>query len=144
MVTLELLTSSQIVVFNIPSEFELVYSAPLKSLLGLTHPTKYCRGPRKYRKYHMNLNRGIAAIYVYSDVIQTKLVSDSVCHSLVSFLFVVSSGKWRSKSIILQCTLLWQTCIFHKRNVHNGQRRKTCTIFSGKVTVLLHFKHKDD
>ena len=46
MVTLELLTTSQIVVFNIPSELELVYSEPLTSLLGLTHPTEYCRDPR--------------------------------------------------------------------------------------------------
>ena len=38
MVTLELLTTSQIVVFNIPSELELAYSEPLTSLLGLTHP----------------------------------------------------------------------------------------------------------
>ena len=48
MVTLDLLTASLIVVFNIPSELELVYSKPLTSLLGLTHPTEYCRGPRKY------------------------------------------------------------------------------------------------
>ena len=39
MVTLELLTTSQIVVFNIPSALELVYSEPLTSLLGLAHPT---------------------------------------------------------------------------------------------------------
>ena len=77
MVTLELLTTSQIVVFNIPSELELVYSEPLTPLLGLTHPTEYCRGPRKYGKYPINLNRGIYAIYVYSDVIQTKLVVDT-------------------------------------------------------------------
>ena len=74
MVTLELLTTSQIVVFNIPSELELVYSEPLTSLLGLAHPIEYCQGPRKYIKYHMNLNRGIDAIYVYADVIQTTLV----------------------------------------------------------------------
>ena len=36
MVTLELLTTSQIVGFNLPSELELVYSEPLTSLLG-TH-----------------------------------------------------------------------------------------------------------
>ena len=39
MVTLELLTTSQIVVFNIPLGLELVYSEPLTSLLGLAHPT---------------------------------------------------------------------------------------------------------
>ena len=77
MFTLELLATSQNVVFNIPSELGLVYSEPLTLLLGLTHPTEYCRGPRKYGKYLMNLNRGIYAIYVYFDVIQTKLVGDS-------------------------------------------------------------------
>ena len=76
-VTSKLLTTSQIVVFNIPSELELVYSEPLTSLLGFAHPTEHCRGPRKYGKYPMNLNRRIYAIYVYFDVIQTKLVGDS-------------------------------------------------------------------
>ena len=76
MVTLELLTDSRIVVFNIPSELELVYSESLTSLLGLAHPTEYCRGPQKYGKYPMNLNREIDAIFVYSDVIHTKLVGD--------------------------------------------------------------------
>ena len=38
MVTLELLTISQIVVFNIPSELYLVYSELLMSLLWLAHP----------------------------------------------------------------------------------------------------------
>ena len=38
-VTLELLTTSQIVVFNIPSELELAYSEPLTSLPRLAHPT---------------------------------------------------------------------------------------------------------
>ena len=80
MVTLELLTTSQIVVFKIPSELELVYSEPLTSLLGLAHPTEYCQGPRKYGKYPMILNRGID-----SDIIQTKLVGVSS----VPFLSVV-------------------------------------------------------
>ena len=69
--------TSQIAVFNIPSEPELVSSEPLTSLLGLAQPTEYSRGPRKYVKYPMNLNRGIYAIYVYFIVIQTKLVGDS-------------------------------------------------------------------
>ena len=94
-----LLTTSQILVFNIPSELELVYSDPLTSLIGLAHSTEYCRCYRKYGKYHMNMNRGIDAIYVYSDGIKTKLVD-----SLVSFLFVV--WKYRSKSILRQCTIL--------------------------------------
>ena len=72
-VTLELLTTSQISVFNTPSELELVYSEPLMSFLGLA----YCRGPEKYGKYNINLNRGINAVYVYSDVIHTILVGDS-------------------------------------------------------------------
>ena len=96
------------------AELELIYSWPLTStsLLGLTHPTEYCRGPRKYGKYAMNLNRGIDAIYVYSDVIQTKLVGDSS----VSLLSVVPIrgvfGKWHSKGILLQCILLWQNMCF--------------------------------
>ena len=40
MVALELLTTSKIVVFNIPSELEFVYSESLTSLLGLAPHTQ--------------------------------------------------------------------------------------------------------
>ena len=40
MVTLALLTTSQIVVFNIASALEFVYSESLTSLLWLAHPTE--------------------------------------------------------------------------------------------------------
>ena len=73
-VTADLVTHTNIVVFTIPPGIELVFSEPLSSLLGLaTNETEYCRGPRKTSRYPMNLDRGIDSIYVYSDVIQTKL-----------------------------------------------------------------------
>ena len=130
MVTLELLTTSQIVVFNIPSELELVYSEPLTSLLGLAHPTEYCRGPRKYGKYPMNLNRGIDAIYVYSDVIQTKLVGDSSVPllSVVPLRGVFGEMAFKEYSSPVY-TPLAKHVFSHYRNVHNGQRGETCTIF---------------
>ena len=136
MVTLELLTTSQIVVLNIPSEFELVYSEPLTSLMGLAHPTEYCRRPRKYGKYHMNLNRGIYAIYADSDVIQTTLVGDSSVLLLSVVLLCGVSWKWRSKSILLQCTRPLAKHVFSTIEMY-------ITDIMGRP-VLLHFKQKDD
>ena len=93
----------------------------------------------------MNLNRGIGAIYLYSDVIQTKLVGDSS----VPLLCVVPprdvfGGNDIQRVLFSSVHSSGKTCLFHNRNVHKGQR-KTCTIFSGsKVTVLLQFKQKND
>ena len=86
--------------------------------IGVTHHFTNCsiQHPRKYGKYHMNMNKWIDAIYIF-DVIQTKLVGDSsvpllnnnnnntyiyiakypantACSThLMSLLFVVFSGK---------------------------------------------------
>ena len=145
MVTLELLTTSQIVVFNIPSELELVYSEPLTSLLGLTHPTEYCRGPRKYGKYPMNLNRGIDAIYVYSDVIQTKLVGDSSVPllSVVPLRGVFGEMAFKEYSSPVYTPLAKHVFSTIEMYITDSAGRPV-PFSSGKVTVLLHFKQKDD
>ena len=129
MVTLDVLTTSQIVVFNIPSELELVYSEPLTSLLGLTPPYRILSRSSEIWEYPMNLNRGIDAIYVYSDVIQTKLVGDSSVPplSVVPLRGVFGEIAFKEYSSPVYTPLAKH--VFHNRNVHNGQRRKTCTIF---------------
>ena len=145
MVTLQLLTTSQIVVFNIPSELELVYSEPLTSLLGLTHPTEYCRGPRKYGKYPMNLNRGIDAIYVYSDVIQTKLVGDTNVPLLSGVPLCGVFGEMAFKEYSSPVYIPLAKHVFSTIEMYiTDSTGRPVQFSSGKVTVLLHFKQKDD
>ena len=142
MVTLELLTTSHIVVFSIPSELELVYSEPLTSLLGLTHPTEYCRG---LRKYAMNLNRGIDAIYVYSDIIQTKLVGDSSVPlpCVVPLRGVLGEMAFKEYSSPVYTPLAKHVFSTIEMYITDSARRPV-PFSSGRVTVLLHFKQKDD
>ena len=93
----------------------------------------------------MNLNRGIDAIYVYSDVIHTKLVGGSSVPLLSVVPFRVVFGEMAFKEYSSSVyTPLVKHVFFHNRNVHNGQRGRHVPFYSGKVTVLLHFKRKDD
>ena len=77
----------------------------------------------------MNLNSRIDAIYVYSDVIQTKLVEDS---SVPLFSVVPLRGVFGEMALKEYSSPVYtplEKCVFHNRNEHNGQRGKTCTIF---------------
>ena len=78
----------------------------------------------------MNLNSGIDAIYVYFDVIQTKLVGDSSVPllSVVPLRGVFGEMAFKEYSAPVYIPLA-KHVFSHNRNVHNGQRRKTCTIF---------------
>ena len=157
-VTLELLTTSKIVVFNhnqldnssrlwfnIPSELEFVYSEPLTSPLGLTHHTEYCRGHRKCGKYPMNLNRGNGALYVYSNVIQTKLVGDSSepLLSVVPLRGVFWEMAFKEYSAPVYTPLAKHVFSTIEMYITDSAGRPV-PLSSGKVTVLLHFKQKYD
>ena len=65
-----------------------------------------------------------------------------MCHFLVSFLFEVFSGKLRSKSILLHCTLLSQNVFSTNEMYITDSAGRPVPFSSGKVTVLLHFKQK--
>ena len=66
------------------------------------------------------LNRGIDAIYVYSDVIQSKLVGDS---SVLLLDLVPLCGVLEEMAFIEYYSPVYTSdkiCVFHNRNVHNG------------------------
>ena len=67
----------------------------------------------------MNLNRCIDAIYVYSDVIQTKLVGDSSVPliSVVPLRGVFREMAFKEYSSPVYTPLAKR--VFHNQNVHN-------------------------
>ena len=93
----------------------------------------------------MNLNRGIDVIYVYFDVIPTKLVGDSS----VPLISVVSLrgvfGKMAFKEYYFPVYTLLAKHEFSTIEMYITDRAGRPVPFnSGKVTVLLYFKEKDD
>ena len=76
----------------------------------------------------MNLNIGIDAIYVYSDVIQTKLVGDSSMPllSVVTLCGVFGEIAFKEYSSPVYTPLAKHVFSTIEMHVTNGQRRKTC------------------
>ena len=93
----------------------------------------------------MNLNRGINAIYVYSDVIQTKLVGDSSVPLLIVVPLHGVFGEMTFKKYSSQVYTPLTNHVFSTIEMYKTDSAGRPVPFSsGKVTVLLHFKQKDD
>ena len=93
----------------------------------------------------MNLNRGIHTIYVYSNVIQTKLVRDSSVPLLcvVPLRGVFREMRFKEYSFPVYTPLAKH--VFSTIEMYiTGSAGRPAPFSSGKVAVLIHFKHKDD
>ena len=93
----------------------------------------------------MNLNRGIDAISVYYDVIQTKLVGESSVPllSVVPLRGVFGEMAFKEYSSLVYTPLakhVFSTIEMYITDITG----RPVPFSSGKVTVLLHFKQKDD
>ena len=93
----------------------------------------------------MNLNRGIDAIYVYSDVIQTKIVGDSSesLLSVVPLRGVFGEMTFKEYSSPVHTPLANHVFSTIEMNITDSAVRPA-SFSSGKVIVLLHFKQKYD
>ena len=93
----------------------------------------------------MNLNPGIDAIYVYSDVIQTKLVGDSSVPllSVVPLRGVFGEMAFEEYTSPVYTPLTKHVFSTIEMYITDNAGRPV-PFSSGKVTVLLHFKQKDD
>ena len=93
----------------------------------------------------MNLNRGIHDIYVNSDVIQTKLVGDSSMPLLsgVHLHSVFGEMAFKEYSSPVYTPLAKHVFYTIEKYITDSTGRPV-PFTSGKTTVLLHFKQKDD
>ena len=93
----------------------------------------------------MNLNRGIDAIYAYSDVIQTKLVGDS---SVLPLSVVPLRGVFGEMAFEGYSSQVYTPLAKHVFSTIEMPITDSAggpvQFSSGKLTVLLHFKQKDD
>ena len=93
----------------------------------------------------MNLNRGIDGIYVYYDVIQTKLVGDSSVPllSVVPLHGVFGEIAFKAYSSPVYTALAKHVFSTIEMYITDSAGRPV-QFSSGKLTVLLHFNQKDD
>ena len=142
-ITVEILHYSRLIAFTIPNDLELVFHEPLSSLFGLAHSIQYCRGPRKYGKYPIDINRGIDALYVYSDVVQTKLVGNA---SVPLLSVVPLRGQFGEMVFKEYATPVYAPLAKHEFSTIEmyimDSAGREIPFNAGKVTVLLHFKER--
>ena len=93
----------------------------------------------------MNPNRGIDVICVYFDAIQTKLVGDS---SVPLLSVALLCGVFGEIAFIEYSTLVYTHLAKHVFSTIvmyiTDSAGRPVPFSSGKVTVVLHFKQKDD
>lgn len=144
-VTCELVALSGIVTFSIPADIELVFEEPMSSLLGMAHSIQYCRGPRKFGRYPVNLDRGIDALYVYTDVVQTKLVGNA---SVPLLSVVPLRGQFGEMVFKEYASPVYAPLSKHEFSTIEmyimDSAGREIPFSSGKVTVLLHFRERND
>ena len=93
----------------------------------------------------MNMNRGIGAIYEYSDIIQTKLVGDLSVPLLSVVPLRGVFGEMTYKEYTSPVYTPLANHVFSKIEMYiTDSAGRPVPFSSGKVTVLLHFKQKND
>ena len=143
--TAQLLEHSGIVKLSIPADVELVFAEPLSSLLGMVLSNQYCRGPKFYGTYPINTSRGIDALYVYSDVIQTKLVGNASVPLLSVVPLRGEFGQMAYKEYASPIYTPLAKHVFSTIEMYiTDSAGREIPFTSGKVTVLLHFRESHD
>ena len=142
--SVQLLEHSGIVKLLIPADLELVFAEPLSSLLGMPHSNQYCRNTF-YGTYPINTTRGIDALYVYSDVIQTKLVGNASVPLLSVVPLRGAFGEMAYKEYASPVYSPLAKHVFSTVEMYiTDSAGREIPFTSGKVTVLLHFRESHD
>ena len=101
-VTVTYLVSSRRIVMNIPIETSLNFNEPLSSMLGIGYGRTACNNATTRDRFPMNLSRGIDSLYIYADIVQTKLVCDTAT-PLLSIVHIQGTGHtYRYRKYVLR------------------------------------------
>ena len=143
-ISLRFAQSSQRFHLDIPPGCSLHFSEPLSSMLGLGYGRVACNDLTLRGRFPIDLSRGIDSLYVYSDVVQTKLVGDT---SVPLLAIVPISGTHGHMSFKEYSTPVYSDLaknIFSTIEIYIMDSGGRSIPFEfGKVTVLLHFRKKE-
>lgn len=139
---IDLSKSMNVPVLTIPKEKSFTFSEPLSSMLGLGYETVHCTHPQKWGEFPMNLTRGIDAVYVYTDIVQSKLVGDSNVPLLAVVPLKGEYGDMVFQDYINPTYAPLSKHVFSTIEIYIADSSgKQIAFSSGKLTVLLHFRH---
>lgn len=136
-------TSMEVIVLNIPKHLSLHFTEPLSSMLGLGHGELFCNNLR-LGEFSINLTRGIDSIYVYTDIVQTKLVGNADVPLLSVVPLSGSFGEMYFKEYVTPVYTPISKTTFSTIEIYiTDSAGREIPFTSGKVTVLLHFRKNE-
>ena len=128
--------SSRRIVMNIPIGTSLHFNEPLSSMLGIGYGRTVCTNVTTSVRFPVNLGRGIDSLYVYTDIVQTKLVGDTA----TPLLSIVPIQGTHGEMVFKEYSNLSKN-VFSTIEIYWKDSAGCDIPFAfGKVTVLLHFK----
>lgn len=128
---------------SIPTGTKIHFTEPLSSMLGIGHGATVCTSRTQHGTYPIDLSRGIDTLYVYTDIIRTKLVGDSA----VPLLRVVpvqgdyGTMVFKEYSSPVYSELSKNTFTTVQMYITDSAGRDIPFGY-GKVTCLLHFRKR--
>ncbi len=140
-VTVGFSQSSKRTKVKLPEGSSIHFTEPLSSMLGIGYGTVVCTSAMRRGRFPIDLSRGIDSLYVYSDVVRTKLVGNTSAPLLSVVPVSGSYGQMSFKeySNPVYTDLSRNTFSTIELYLMDSAARYIPFEF-GKVTVLLHFK----
>ena len=90
-VTVTYSVSSRRIVMNIQIGTSIHFNEPSSSMLGISYGRTVCTNATTRGRFPMNFSRGIDSLYIFTDIIQTKLVGETAT-PLLSIVHVQGTG----------------------------------------------------
>ena len=135
--------TAQRVIMEIAPGCRIHFIEPLSSMLGLSHGNTMCESSMESGKFPIDLSRGIDSLYIYTDVVQTKLVGDTSVPLLRVVPVHGSYGSMVFKEYSSPVYSPLSKNMFSTIEVYIMDSAGRPIPFGyGKVTVLLHFKRQ--
>ena len=132
--------SSRRLEMTLPHGCSIHFSEPLSSMLGIGRGNVVCTSAMTRGVMPINISRGIDAIYVYSDIVQTQLVGDTSVPLLTIVPVEGEYGKMVFREYSTPVYTNLSTNIFSTIEIYLMDSAGRYIPFEfGKVTVLLHF-----
>ena len=133
--------SSRRIVMNIQIGTSLQFNEPLSSMLGIGYERTVCTNATTRGRFLMNLSRGIDSLYIYTDLVQTKLVGGTATPLLSIVPIQGTHGEMVFKEYSTPVYSNLSRIFFLTIEIYLKYSAGRDIPFAfGKVKVLLHFK----
>ncbi len=135
--------SSRRIEMTLPEQTTLHFAEPLSSMLGLGYGNVVCNSAMRRGMFPIDCSRGIDALYVYSDIVQTKLVGDTSVPILAVVPVTGEHGAMAFKEYSTPVYTDLSKDVFSTIEIYLMDSAGRSIPFEfGKLTVLLHFRKR--